>query len=97
VNLRALRDRAAAHPSLGRFRDVAAWLTGRPGGTAEAGIAWIADLCRDLRVPGLGRYGMTTADVPALVERAKRASSMRGNPIALADDELAEIAERSIG
>jgi len=39
---------------------------------------------------------MTVSDVPALVERAKRASSMRANPIALEDDELAEIAERSI-
>jgi alcohol dehydrogenase class IV len=97
VNLRALRARAAGHQSLGRFREVAAWLTGRPDATAEAGIAWIADLCRDLQVPGLGRYGMTVSDVPALVERAKRASSMRGNPIPLADDELAEIAERSIG
>lgn len=97
VNLRALRARAASHPSLGRFGDVAAWLTGGREATAEDGIAWIAGLCRDLRVPGLGRYGMTVSDVPALVERARRASSMRGNPIDLADDELAEIAERSIG
>ncbi len=96
VNLRALRARAPGHAAVGRFRDVAAWLTGRPDATAEDGIAWIAGLCRDLRVPGLGRYGMTVPDVPALVERAKRASSMRANPIALADDELAEIAERSI-
>jgi len=96
VNLRALRARAPGHAAVGRFRDVAAWLTGRPDATAEDGIAWIAGLCRDLRVPGLGRYGMTVSDVPALVERAKRASSMRANPIALEDDELAEIAERSI-
>jgi hypothetical protein len=40
---------------------------------------------------------MVAADVAPLVERAKRASSMRGNPIALGDDELAEIAERSVG
>jgi alcohol dehydrogenase class IV len=96
VNLRALRARAPGHTAVGRFRDVAAWLTGHPDATAEDGIAWIAGLCRDLRVPGLGRHGMTVSDVPALVERAKRASSMRGNPIALADGELAEIAERSI-
>jgi len=97
VNLRALRARAPGHEGLQRFREVAAWLTGRPGATAEEGIAWIAGLVRDLRVPGLARWGMVAADVPPLVERAKRASSMRGNPIALGDDELAEIAERSVG
>ncbi len=96
VNLRALRARAPGHAAAGRFRDVAAWLTGRRDATAEDGIDWIAGLCRDLRVPGLGRYGMTVADVPALVERARQASSMRANPIALGDDELTEIAERSI-
>jgi hypothetical protein len=46
-------------------------------------------------VPGLASYGMGAGDVPALVERARRASSMRGNPIALEDGELHEIAERS--
>jgi alcohol dehydrogenase class IV len=56
----------------------------------------VADLCRALRVPGLGAYGVTSADVPLLVERARRASSMRGNPIALEDAELFEIAERSL-
>jgi alcohol dehydrogenase class IV len=65
------------------------------GLTPEEGIAWVADLCRALRVPGLASYGMAAGDVPALVERARRASSMRGNPIALEDGELHEIAERS--
>jgi alcohol dehydrogenase class IV len=97
VNLRALRARAPRHEGLDRLREVAAWLTGRPDAAAEDGIAWIAGLVRDLRVPGLARWGMVAADVGPLVERAKRASSMRGNPIALGDDELAEIAERSLG
>jgi alcohol dehydrogenase class IV len=96
VNLRALRARAPGHPGVGRLRDVARWLTGRDDAAAEEGIAWVADLCRALHVPGLGAYGVTSADVPLLVERARRASSMRGNPIALEDAELFEIAERSL-
>lgn len=96
VNLRALRARAPDHPSLPRFDDLAAWLTGRAGASAEEGIAWVADLCRELRIPGLSRYGATSADVPDLVARAKAASSMRANPIALTDAELAEIAERAL-
>ncbi len=97
VNLRALQARAPGHSSTARFRDIAAWLTGRAEATAEEGIAWIADLCRALRVPGLSHYGMTASSVPLLVERAKAASSMRGNPITLTDPELFEIAERSLG
>jgi alcohol dehydrogenase class IV len=96
VNLRALRGRAPEHPALARFRDLAGWLTGRADAMPEEGIAWIADLCRALRVPGLAHYGMTAEAVPALVERAKSASSMRGNPIVLTDAELAEIAGRSL-
>ena len=96
VNLRALRARAPSSPVVDRFHDVAACLTGRSDATAEEGIAWVADLCRALGVPGLARYGMSTADVPALVARAKAASSMRANPIALTDEELSEIAERAL-
>ena len=95
VNLRALRARTPGHPSVGRFGDLAGWLTGHAGATPEEGIAWVADLCRALRVPGLASYGLGAGDVPALVERARMASSMRGNPIALEDGELHEIAERS--
>jgi alcohol dehydrogenase class IV len=97
VNLRVLRERAPEHPGTARFEQVARWLTGRPEATAEEGIGWVADLCRSLRIPGLAAHGMTGADVPALVAKAKAASSMRGNPIALSDAELTEIAERALG
>jgi alcohol dehydrogenase class IV len=97
VNLRALRARAPDGVALGRFDDLAGWLTGRAGAAAEEGIAWIATLVRDLGVPGLAHHGMTEADVPGLVERARRASSMRGNPLVLDDRELTEIVRRSMG
>jgi len=96
VNLRALRARAPEHPATGRFRELAAWLTGRVDAAPEDGIAWIAELCRALHIPGLAHHGMTAADVPAVVSKAKAASSMRANPIALTDGELTEIAERSL-
>jgi alcohol dehydrogenase class IV len=96
VNLRALTARAAGHPAIDRFRQVAVLLTGRAGAAAEDGIAWLDELCAALAVPGLARYGMTDDDVPALVARAKQASSMKANPIALTDDELTEIASKAL-
>jgi len=65
--------------------------------TIEDGLAWVAALCRALDVPGLTRYGMRMSDVPELVGKARVASSTKGNPIALTDAELAEIATRALG
>ncbi len=96
VNLRALAARAPDHPSRLRAQQVAALLTGDEAASADDGIAWLRQLCATLAVPGLAIYGMTEADVPELVEKAKRASSMRGNPIELTHEELTEIALRSL-
>ncbi|HVO21285.1 MAG TPA: iron-containing alcohol dehydrogenase [Anaeromyxobacter sp.] len=95
VNLRALRARSPGHPAVGRFADVARWLTGRPDASAEDGIAWVEGLCRDLGIRGLSALGLTPAGAPDLVVQAKQASSMKANPIALTDAELSEIVERA--
>jgi alcohol dehydrogenase class IV len=96
INLRALQTRAAAHPALPRFQEIARLLTEQPQAEAPAGVTWLADLRRDLGVQGLGRYGLEASKIPALVEASKRASSMKGNPIELTDDELGEIAVRAL-
>lgn len=98
VNLRALRARAPEHPALPRYRELASLLTGAPLAdvSPEDGVAFVAALTRDLAVPGLAHHGMRPADVPALVEKAKQASSMKGNPLPLTDSELTEIAQRAL-
>jgi alcohol dehydrogenase class IV len=96
INLRALQTRAPAHPALPRFQEIARLLTERPQAEAPDGVTWLADLRRDLGVQGLGRYGLEASKIPVLVEASKRASSMKGNPIELTDDELGEIAVRAL-
>ncbi|MBL7017269.1 MAG: iron-containing alcohol dehydrogenase [Kiritimatiellales bacterium] len=61
------------------------------GTTAEDGVEWLAVLCRDLQVPPLSSLGVTEADFPAIIEKSKNASSMKGNPVELADAELTQI------
>jgi alcohol dehydrogenase class IV len=97
VNVAALRARAPDGEALGRYREVAALLTGEASAEIEDGLAWIASLRRALEIPGLSRYGMRRADVPRLVEKARAASSTKGNPLPLTDAELAEIAEEALG
>jgi alcohol dehydrogenase class IV len=96
INVAALRARDPRSPALARYQEVAAIVTGNPAATIEEGLAWITALCRALEVPGLAHHGMRESDIAEVVGKALVASSMKGNPIALTDDELAEIATRAL-
>ncbi|HTS29429.1 MAG TPA: iron-containing alcohol dehydrogenase [Bryobacteraceae bacterium] len=97
VNVRALSDRAPQSQARRRCDEVARLLTGSLHATAGDGVQWVSHVCRQLEIPPLRTYGVTAADVPSLVEKAARASSMKGNPIALTKEELGEIIESAIG
>ena len=73
VNARALAARAPGGARPARLRELAAMLTGRADATVDDGIAWVAELCRALEVPGLARYGMTAEADPRAGAR-RRAS-----------------------
>ena len=90
ANVRALRERLPASRALARYQEVARVVTGRADALAEDGVEWLAALVEELAVPRLGTYGMRASDVGGVVEQAKRASSMQGNPVALSEEELAE-------
>jgi alcohol dehydrogenase class IV len=47
-------------------------------------------------VPALSNFGLTQADFPIIVDKARRASSMKGNPILLTDAELTEILNEAL-
>ena len=96
VNIRALRQRAPASPALERYAGVARILTGDPHAGPEDGFRWVAQLCAALEIPPLRVYGVEESAIPALVEAAARAGSMKGNPIALEPGELREIIARAI-
>jgi alcohol dehydrogenase class IV len=96
VNSGALDARAPSSPARARTREVAAMLTGRADASVGDGLDWITSLCRTLEIPGLARYGMTADRIPELVAKARAASSMKGNPLPLTDDELGEIARASL-
>lgn len=95
VNLTALAARDTNNPALERYREVAQLVTGNSEATALDGVKWVTELCRKLEILPLRAYGVTEAAFEVLVEKAARASSMRGNPIALQPGELREILERA--
>jgi alcohol dehydrogenase class IV len=96
TNVRALRARAPDSPALERYDEVARTLTGRPGARAEDGAAWLRALVEELQIPKLATYGVSTDDIGRVVDKARKASSMRGNPIELTDGELREVLTSAI-
>jgi alcohol dehydrogenase class IV len=96
INVLALRRRATDGIALRRYDEIARLLTGNPHAGAEDGVLWIAEICRRLEIPPLRKYGLSDSDVPVLIEKAAKASSMKANPIVLTPDELREIIVRAV-
>ena len=93
TNLAALRSRLPDSPALAKLDEFAV-MAGY--GSADEGVAWLEDLCLELRVPSLSAGGIQPGDFPVLVEKAKQASSMKGNPVVLTDGELMGILEGAV-
>ena len=99
ANVFALRTRAPADPALARFARLGRLLANRQADAGEEAIDALVDTLRDwterLGVPGLGHWGVQPASIAGIVADA-RGSSMRTNPIALTDAELAAILTASM-
>jgi alcohol dehydrogenase class IV len=96
ANVRALQSRQADSPTLARYDEIAQRLTGRATARAADGIAWVYELCAALHVPSLAQYGLTPNAFPQVVQQSQAASSMKGNPLTLSDDELTLILRQAL-
>lgn len=96
ANLAALRQRAPQNPALARMARVAQVLLDDPTAPADAATGWLETLVADLAIPGLAQFGLTESELPDLVAKAERASSMKGNPLPLTPDELHAIARQAL-
>lgn len=96
TNVAALIAREPENPALERYEEIAVIVTGDFDAAAESGVAWVQELCAELNVPGLAAFGVTSDAFSEIIERTQRSSSMKGNPIALTDDELAEILQQAL-
>jgi alcohol dehydrogenase class IV len=96
MNISALQRRAPDSPSLARYEEVARIVTGKTTATASDGIDWVQKTCAVLKLPPLSDYGITEADFQSLIEKAQKASSMKGNPVELTEAELTEILQQAL-
>lgn len=96
ANVRALQIRAPQSATLARYDEVAQILSGSTTARAAEGIAWTQDLVRALKVHPLAEFGLKEKDIPAVVAKVQKASSMKGNAIPLTDEELTEILKQAM-
>ncbi len=96
TNVQALQAREPDNPALPRYDEVARILTGDLSATATDAIRWIADLGAALAIPPLSEYGITSTDIPVIVEKSAKASSMKANPLVLTAAELSHILEQAL-
>ena len=96
ANVRGLQARAPSSPALERFNEVARLLTAQAEAVALDGVQWIQALCADLSVPPLSRYGLSEGDIEGVVSEAQKASSMKGNPLPLTDQEVNAVLRRAL-
>ncbi len=95
VNYKAVKKQNLQH-SIEKYNELGRILTGNTAAAAPDGIEWVERMLQKLQILKLSSFGMDSSVFPALVEKAKNASSMKGNPVVLSDDELYEILERAV-
>jgi len=99
TNIQTLQIREADSPcgelsrttALTRYDEIARILTGDVTSQSLDGVKWVKSLCTALKIPSLDEFGLKERDFPAVAAKAHTSSSMKGNPIALTDDELRKI------
>lgn len=95
ANVAALRAESPGHSYLGRYARIGRALTGREDFSDEdaidAGIDFTLRMVEQLNIPRLGTYGLAPDAVADLVGLARKASSMRYNPVVLSEEALREI------
>ena len=78
------------------YDEVGRILTESAAAEAAEGVAWVQELCAFLDIPSLADLGVTEEDLPTLVPKAMRSSSMKGNPVVLNEEELLAIVTRAL-
>ncbi|WES30298.1 iron-containing alcohol dehydrogenase [Varunaivibrio sulfuroxidans] len=100
VNIEALRERDPENPALDLYARAGTLIGGGeddtpPGDPLEALCVTLRGWTETLNIPRLGHFGVGPDDIARLVANS-RGSSMKTNPVALSDAEIAAIVRRSL-
>lgn len=93
MNFRVMSEQKA---DIEKYHEIARILTRKETAVAQEGIDWVKSVIHKLEIPSLSHFGITIKSYPEIVQKAKKASSMKGNPVALNDDQLMWVLENSV-
>lgn len=97
VNLMALRQRLPTSPAIQRYAEAMRLLGGPDSMHPEAFPDFLAEWTRPFALPDLAALGVHSDDFIPLLPRVLAASSTRGNPIELTDQELNWVFQAAMG
>ena len=89
ATIAVLRSEDASHPALRRYAAAGELLSGKAG--IEALLDWLGETVRLLRVPTITELGVLPEQFAQIAQQAAKASSTKGNPIALSMSQLTEV------
>jgi len=95
VNIEALKNQKQQELLI-KYNEVARILTGNKSAVAKDGAIWVKILVKKLQIPSLSDFHISTESFSELIEKAKNASSMKGNPVELNNDQLYDILIKSL-
>ena len=82
INVRALKAREPQSRKIDRFLEIAKIVTKKTNSEIDDGITWLEKLKEELHIPRLSELGIKQKDFSEIINKARKSSSMRGNPIA---------------
>jgi alcohol dehydrogenase class IV len=95
MNLRAAQARGPREAAK-RYAEIAEIVFQRKVQGGEALLFWLYEIVEFLQIPRLAAYGIRREDFPAIAAQAQKASSMKGNPLILQDDEIFAVLEAAL-
>lgn len=90
VNWAAIQKVGSAETKA-RFEAASRLLLPEEKGPPEEAVTFLEALTQRLQIPRLGRHGIVEADLEDIATKAAKASSMKGNPVPLSQEELLTI------
>ncbi len=78
-----------AHPALQRYAAAGELLSGSAG--IEPLLGWLRETVHELGVPSIAELGVRPDDHDRIAEQATKASSTKGNPVALSAQQLSDV------
>ena len=96
ANISTLKKRLPTSRALARYDEIARIVTGNPQAVASDVITWTQNLCNQLKMTPLSKYGIFEKDFADIIKNSQRASSMQGNPVRLTENELYDILQQAM-